>query len=106
LLEPLVDVERDTGRFVKALEDAGPGKKLFGVSDLVGGDEYMRTWCEELGQRGGYKQLSIEELIQGIENKDFAREAAESRANQAEFGWLGGEENVLMPKDVSVNCDG
>lgn len=101
-LEPFVDVPNDTGAFVKTLERVGPEKKLFGVSDLISGEDFMKIWCKELGVSGYYKQLSYEDLMKSIPNYYFAKEASQSRANQAEFGWLGGEKDVLMPKDVST----
>lgn len=100
-LEPFVDAGSDTGRFVEALERTGQGVKLFGVSDARSGEEFMRVWCEGTGQRGRYERIGVEQLMGKIEDKGFAREVAESRAFNAEFGWLGGEEGVLMPKDVS-----
>jgi hypothetical protein len=45
--------------------------------------------------------MRVEDLRAMIPNRDFGRELAESRGFNAEFGWNGGEEDVLMPKDVS-----
>jgi hypothetical protein len=94
-MEPLVDAPNDTGKFVVALEGLRLRKKLFGVSDLVRGKEFMEVWCRELGVEGSHKYLSEADLMVSVPNKDFAdfaKTVFQSRANHAEFGWLGGEE--------------
>lgn len=99
-LEPFVDTPGDTGEFVQALEKARPGMKLFGVSDMRSGKDFMRVWSREVGVEGVYQQISREEFEKPLPDKDLARELGESMAFQAEFGWIGQEPAVLMPKDV------
>ena len=101
-LEPFVDTVNDTGKFVEAMEKLGPGKKVFGVSDLRTEEEFVRIWCDIVGVEGGYQQIPIEKLQAMIRHKDLARELVESRGFNADFGWNGGEEDVLMPRDVSL----
>jgi hypothetical protein len=100
--EPYVDTPSDTGKFVSALEELGPGKKLFGVSDMRSGAEFMRVWSAHLGVRGLYREVSREEFMAGVRHEGLRREVADSRGFNAEFGWCGGEEGVLMPGDVSL----
>ncbi len=101
--EPYVDPPSDTGKFVEALEKLGGGKKLFGVSDMRTCAEFMRVWSENVGVRGRFQEVSRDEFIMEVANvhEGLAKEVADSRGFNADFGWLGGEEDVLMPKDVS-----
>jgi hypothetical protein len=102
--EPYVDPPSDTGKFVEALEELGGGKKLFGVSDMRTCEEFVRIWSDHVGVRGGFEQVSREEFMAevGKVHEGLAREVADSRGFNADFGWVGGEEDVLMPKDVSL----
>jgi NmrA-like family len=104
--EPYVDPPSDTGKFVEALEKLGGEKKLLGVSDMRTCGEFLRVWNGTVGVRGRFEETSREEFIEevGMVHEGFANELADSRGFNAEFGWVGGEKDVLMPKDVSLSC--
>jgi hypothetical protein len=103
--EPYVDPPSDTGKFVEALEKLGGGKKLFGVSDMRTCAEFMRVWSETVGVKGRFKEITREKFIAEVAkvNEGLAREVADSRGFNTEFGWNGGEGDVLRPKDVSLS---
>jgi hypothetical protein len=101
ILEPYVNAQNDTGGFVTALEKLKPGKKLFGVSDLITGEEFMDIFSRELNVKGSFKKISYTEVLESITRKDFAPTVAQNRAWHSEFGWMGREADVLLPKDVS-----
>ncbi|TAQ83237.1 hypothetical protein B7494_g8437 [Chlorociboria aeruginascens] len=76
----------DAGEFVRLLIDAEPGKDLLGVSELLDYASVMRIWSEELGVDGRAEEVSVEDLAEKIPG-GLGREAAESTASSAEFGW-------------------
>jgi len=101
---PYVDPPSDIGKFLEALEKLGGGKKLFGVGDMRTCAEFMRVWSETVGVKGRFKEITREEFIAEVAkvNEGLAREVADSRGFNAEFGWNGGKGDVFMPKDVSL----
>ena len=48
-----------------------------------------------------YRQINMEDM-ERIAPGGFGREVGESGLFVEEFGWTGGEEGILSPKDVSV----
>jgi hypothetical protein len=105
-LYPWVDTVKDTGKFVKGLVEAGPGKTVLGVSEMVSYNKYMAIWGEINGVRARHRQVSMEEWNErlGALAEETRKEVTESYLYVEEFGWDGGEEGVLRPSDVSLNC--
>lgn len=98
---PMIWVERDTGRFVKALVESPPRKTLLGHGSLIGWREYMEVWGRVLGVEARFEEISPEEYLQEWP-EHLAREVREGHLFHGEFGWDGGDPEVLHPKDVSV----
>ncbi|KAF2797542.1 NAD(P)-binding protein [Melanomma pulvis-pyrius CBS 109.77] len=100
---PMIWVERDTGKFVKALIIAPPGKTLLGFGSLIGWEEYMKIWGRVLGVKARFEQISPEEYLADWP-ENLAREVREGHLFHGEFGWDGGDPEVLHPKDFNIEA--
>jgi len=100
---PWVETRKDTGKFVRALVKAGPGKNMLGVSQMVSFGEYMRIWGHVNGVEARHRQVGKEEMEERLSTlpEVARRELMESNAYVEEFGWDGGETGVVRPWDVS-----
>lgn len=104
---PLIWIHRDTGPLVKKLvEDVQPGARLLGVSKMASYREYFSTWARVLGKElagdQGIKQVSPEEYAERVKgDKDHKEHMLETWEFAAEFGYDGGDPEMLYPKDVS-----
>lgn len=104
---PFVWTRRDTGVVVrKLIEDLEPGKSVLAYSEFASWREFMAKFKKvlgvELGGDEGIVSLSFEELKEGIPgDEDMKNEIAESSGYFEDFGYDGGDPDVLHPKDVS-----
>jgi hypothetical protein len=96
---PLVVAQQDTGAFVKALVDLPPGKDLLGVSEWMTFPDWVELWGRVLGVKTGYQQISREEMFEGIPSH-MAQEIGDSFDYIEEFGFAGGDPDVVDPEQV------
>lgn len=97
---PLVVAERDAGAFAKALVvDLPVGKNLMGVSEWMTFDEYAELWGRVNGVKTNYKTISKEEFFEGVPDI-LAKELGDSFDYIEEFGFTGGDPDVLSPEQV------
>lgn len=97
---PFIVTERDTGAFVKALVDLPPGKDLLGVSEWMTFPEWAEVWGRVLGVKTRFQQISKEEMFEGVP-APMAQEIGDSFDYIEEFGFAGGDPDVLDPHQVS-----
>lgn len=90
-------VPDDTGVFVELLVKAPPKQDLLGVSELASYETYIKAWSEVTGIPGVIKEITVEEADRASPG-GLGREAGESTATSAEFGW---GDNLVLPTDVS-----
>jgi hypothetical protein len=98
-LHPFV-IPADTGLFVELLVNSPPKQDLLGVSEMASYVQYMKIWSEVTGVRSEVKEISIEEADKAAPG-GIGREAAESTATSAEFGW---GKQLVLPTQVSLTC--
>lgn len=97
---PHVVAEKDTGAFVKALVvDLPPGKDLLGVSEWITFPRFVEVWGRVLGVKTGYRQISMDEMFEGVP-AHMAQEIGDSFDYIEEFGFHGGDPDVLDPREV------
>lgn len=96
---PFIVAQRDTGAFVKALVDMPPGKDLMGVSEWMTFPEWAEAWGRVLGVKVRYQQISKEEMFEGVPGP-IAQEIGDSFDYIEEFGFAGGDPDVLDPQQV------
>ncbi|PMD44500.1 NAD(P)-binding protein [Hyaloscypha variabilis F] len=85
-------IPSDTGFFVELLVNSPPKQDLLGVSEMASYADYMKIWSEVTGVPSEVREISVEEADMAAPG-GVGREAAESTATSAEFGW--GEQLVL-----------
>lgn len=93
-------VPSDFGSFVDLLVCSPPKQNLLGVSETASYVQFMKLWSDTTGVPSEVKQVSIEDGDKAAPG-GVGREAAESAATSAEFGW---GKHLVMPKDVSLSC--
>lgn len=97
---PFVDTDRDTGAFVKALVDTPAGIELLGVSESMTWPEWTKLWGDVHGVRTEYKQVSTKEFYAGLP-EPLRVELEDSFDYVNEFGYTGGDPDVVTPQQVS-----
>jgi len=89
-------IPEDTGAFVELLVRAPPKQDLLGVSEMSDYVTYMRIWSEVTGVPSEVKEITVEDADKASPG-GLGREAAESTATSAEFGW---GKDLVMPRDL------
>jgi hypothetical protein len=87
----------DTGIFVNLLVKAPSKQNLLGVSEMASYQTFVEVWTEVTGIRSETQQSTVEEDDARIPG-GLGREAAESNATSAEFGW---GMDLVLPTQVS-----
>lgn len=106
---PFIWISRDTGKLVKKLvEDVPPGARLLGVSKMASYRDYLGIWARVVGKElagdQGIKQISPKEWAERVRgDKDHREHMLETWAFAHEFGYDGGDPEMLYPKDVSTH---
>jgi len=95
-LHPFV-ITSDTGLFVELLVNSPPKQDLLGVSEMASYADYMRIWTEVTGVKSEVREITVEEADKAAPG-GVGREAAESTATSAEFGW---GDHLVLPTQVS-----
>ena len=93
---PHLDVNADTGYYVRALTQMTPGQTVMAAGEWCSWPQWMKSWAKGMGideAKVGYRQISVEEMSEGM--GDFGKEVAE----MFEFSvWPGYEGGVPMLK--------
>lgn len=104
-LLPHIDAGKDTGVLVKALLDCPPGTKVLGTGEMISWSDQLKVWCEHNKvEFGGFDPLSVDMFAGFIPVPGLGRELGEMFAFMDEFGYSGGEEDVLLPSELGVPC--
>jgi hypothetical protein len=99
---PHIDIERDTGYLVRALLECAPGKTVLGAGEMISWSEMLKVWCEcNKVQFGGFDPLSVDQFERFIPVPGLGRELGEMFAFMDEFGYAGGDPDVVLPSKVS-----
>jgi hypothetical protein len=91
-------VPDDTGIFVELLVRSPPKQDLLGVSEMASYETYIKTWTDVTGIPSAAVEHTVEEGDKRIPG-GLGREAAESQACSAEFGW---GDHLIFPTEVSL----
>ena len=83
------------------MERIGPGKTVLAYSEMMTIEQWLRILSKVSGVEVNYRQINLEDM-ERIAPGGLGREVGESGLFVEEFGWTGGEEGILDPKDVSV----
>lgn len=88
---PHLDVQADTGYYVKALVQMEPGNMVMAAGEWCSWSEWMKKWARAMGideSKASYKQVSIEEMAKGM--GDFGKEVGEMYEYSSKIGYFGG----------------
>lgn len=97
---PHLDVNADMGSFVYAVSKMLPGKKYMAEGTTCTWAEYMSLWSRVTGVSAGYRQISIQELVEETPDRDFGREVGEMFAYSTSPGYDGGDRELLRAEDI------
>jgi len=101
---PFVDVNKDTGYFVRALVQSAPGKTLLGAGSTMDLRDYTKLWEKSQGVHCRYQQGTMADLEAATSGKlppSFAPAFSDTTAYVDEFGYDGGDPNTIRPDEVS-----
>ena len=96
---PWIDVSRDTGAFVKALIDAPAGLQVVGASEYLSARQWLQLWSAHTGIKAAYELTTLEEFS-GHDPTGLMREVGELLMYIEEFGFDGGDPNILTADQV------
>ena len=97
---PYIDVERDTGSFVKALIDAPAPTQVLALSKWATPREWLALWTQVTGVATRIERAAAAEF-EGDDPTGFMRSVFETGQFVGEFGFTGSDEKISMPEDVS-----
>jgi hypothetical protein len=88
---PHLDVQTDTGYYVKALIQMPPGHMVMAAGDWCSWTDWMKKWAKGMGideSKVSYQQVSAEEM--GRDMGDFGKEVGEMYEYSSQIGYFGG----------------
>lgn len=97
----MIWVERDTGELVHSLTQDEAGKNLLAYGGMMTWKEWLDLWCHVLNVKGRFQQVSEDDYLDDAPWY-FRKEIAEGHSYQAEFGWAGGDPDVIEPHQVPI----
>lgn len=92
-IQPHIDVQNDTGYYVKALIQMKPGAMVIAAGVWCTWPQWIKSWAKGMGideSEVNYQQISIEEMAEGM--GEAGKEIAEMFEYSSDFGYLGGQE--------------
>jgi len=97
---PLV-VPTDAGNYVKALTQVPPGKNLLAFSKLLTWADYVKLWSSITGFPAAFEHSTVETMDK-LAPGGYGEEMGEMYAYSQDFGYWGGEEDVVHVQDVRL----
>ncbi|KAF4973674.1 hypothetical protein FZEAL_9266 [Fusarium zealandicum] len=100
---PIIDAEKSTGPFVRALvEDEPAGTKLLAYDSNLNAGEVLDAWREVTGKEAEFVQLSMEGMH---ELTGLPYEVLEGPAFIAEYGYVAGVEGIIFPEQLKSKVE-
>lgn len=97
---PHLDVEDDLGKIVQAVLSSPPRKTVL-AGDMVSYTHQLKTWCNvNKVPVGGFDALPIDVFDRFFPIPGLGRELGEMMAFMDEFGYAGGDPDVVFPSEV------
>ncbi|KAK1138549.1 hypothetical protein N8T08_002405 [Aspergillus melleus] len=97
---PHFDVNTDMGTFVYAVSRMPPGKAYLAEGTTCNWSEYLALWSKVTSVEAEYRQVSLQELIDGTPDKEFGREVGDMLLYSTDPGYDGGDEGLLKAEDM------
>ncbi|KAI9042848.1 uncharacterized protein KD926_004914 [Aspergillus affinis] len=97
---PHFDVNADMGTFVYAVSQMPPRKRYLAEGTTCSWSEYLALWSKVTSMEASYRQISLQELIEGTPDKEFGREVGDMLLYSTSPGYDGGDERLLRAVDI------
>ncbi len=98
---PLVHTRKDAGNFVRALTQVPPGKTLLGYGgEKISWSRFMELFSEVNNVKASFEPNTVEDWDKMMPG-GMGRELGEMFAYFGEFGYEGGDPDVIGPRGVS-----
>ncbi|OBT97919.2 hypothetical protein VE01_03870 [Pseudogymnoascus verrucosus] len=104
---PHLAVNADMGNFVYAVSQMPPGKSYMAAGTECSWSEFIRLWSNETGVSAAYKEVTLEQFIEMVPDKEFGAEAGDMFAYSSDPGYDGGDETLLRAEDIrkaGIDC--
>ncbi|KAK2768737.1 hypothetical protein FQN54_000593 [Arachnomyces sp. PD_36] len=104
---PHLDVVTDLGNFIYAVSKMPPGKSYMAAGTNCSWSEYMRIWGGVTSMPARYRQITMEELVDKLPDKDFSLEFGDMLAYSTDPGYDGGDKKLLTAEDIrnaGIDC--
>ena len=76
---------------------------MLGAGEMISWSDMLKVWCEvNKVEFGGFDPLSVDQFARFIPVPGLGRELGEMFAFMDEFGYAGGDPDVVLPSEVSV----
>lgn len=95
---PHLDVNADTGNFAYAVHQMAPGGHYMAAEYLTW-PEFAQAWSRVTGATIAYRQVSFDDMVGAMPDRDLGVEVALMFAYSSETGYDGGKE-VLKAEDL------
>ncbi|KAK1148874.1 hypothetical protein N8T08_008759 [Aspergillus melleus] len=97
---PIINPSESTGPFVRALvENERPGVKLLAYDTSLTVEAIVKAWNHATGRPAELVEVSVDYMHQ---ERGIPLEVLDAPPYIAEFGYMGGLDNVLYPRDLAV----
>lgn len=97
---PHLAVNADMGTFVYAVSQMLPGKSYMAAGTECSWSEFIRLWSKETGVPANYKEVTLEQFIGFVPDKDFGAEAGDMFSYSSNPGYDGGDKTLLKAEDI------
>ena len=98
---PWIDVEKDAGGFVKALIDAPAPTQILAVSEWMTCRKWLDVWSATTGVRSRFEEADPEAAT-ADDPSGLKLEFFQTGQFLVDFGFTGGDSDVMLPEDVST----
>ncbi len=95
---PHLDVNADTGNFVYAVHQMPPGQHYM-AADYLSWAEFAATWAKVTGATIVYKEISFDDMVNELPDRDLGVEIALMFAYSSDPGYDGAKE-LLKAEDL------
>ena len=97
---PHLEVNADMGTFVYAVSKLPPRKNYMAEGTTCSWGEHMRLWSQATGTTGRYQQITLDELIDNVSDKEFARELGDMFLYATSPGYDGADGTLIKAADI------
>jgi len=98
---PWIDIEKDLGGFVNALINAPAPTQVLAVSEWMTCKKWLEFWSATTGRRARFEEAQAGAARTMEDPSGLALQFTQTAQFVTEFGFTGGDPEVLMPEAVS-----